>query len=107
MKVDNKKDILTDMEVEIDMYDICIAENKKKRRLIIASAILHLIFILFLMQFNLKLGQICMPLYIILLITIMSDNEYFNTVESIITHNKRRNEILCQLKNFKKEKNIK
>ena len=44
MKVDNKKDILTDMEVEINMYDICIAENKKKRKLIIVSAILHLVF---------------------------------------------------------------
>lgn len=106
MKKIHKQDIITDTDIKINVLDIQIADTRKKRLQLYISISIHSIFMFFVYKYNISAFRILLPTISILICWIFTDNEYINNIDSIIENNVRREKILKQIKQFKKDKKI-
>lgn len=106
MKKIHKQDIITDTDIKINVLDIQIADTRKKRLQLYISIVIHSVLMFFVYKYNISAFRILLPTISILFCWIFSDYEYIYNVQSIVENNKRRENILKQLKAFKKDKNI-
>lgn len=106
MKKIHKQDIITDTDIKINVLDIQIADTRKKRLQLYISIIIHSVLMFFVYKHNISAFRILLPTISILFCWIFTDYEYINNVQSIVENNIRRENILKQLKSFKKDKKI-
>lgn len=106
MKKIHKQDIITDTDIKINILDIQIADTRKKRLLLFVSILIHSVLMFFIYKYNIKSFRLLLPTISILICWIFTDNEYINNIDSIIENNIRREKILKQIKQFKKDKKI-
>ena len=103
----HKQDIITDMDIRLNIIDIVKAEARIDRKVVIISSIIQFAIYIILLQFNVLLAKLTMPLYFIFIAIVFSNGAYEKDIDNIMYNYEDKNDILRELKQFKIDKKIK
>ena len=106
MKI-HKQNIITDMDIRLNIIDIVKAEARIDRKVVIISSIIQFVIYIILLQINVLLAKLTMPLYFIFIAIVLSSGAYEKDIDNIMCNYKDKNDILRELKQFKIDKKIK
>ena len=106
MKI-HKQNIITDMDIRLNIIDIVKAEARIDRKVVIISSIIQFIIYIILLQINVLLAKLTMPLYFIFIAIVLSNGAYEKDIDNIMYNYEDKNDILRELKQFKIDKKIK
>ena len=106
MKI-HKQNIITDMDIRLNIIDIVMSEARIDRKVVIISSIIQFIIYIVLLQFNVLLAKLTMPLYFIFIAIVFSKGAYEKDIDNIMYNYEDKNDILRELKQFKIDKKIK
>ena len=103
----HKQDIITDMDIRLNIIDIVKAEARIDRKVVIISSIIQFVIYIILLQINVLLAKLTMPLYFIFIAIVLSSGAYEKDIDNIMYNYENKNDILRELKQFKIDKKIK
>ena len=103
----HKQNIITDMDIRLNIIDIVKAEARIDRKVVIISSIIQFVIYIILLQINVLLAKFTMPLYFIFIAIVLSSGAYEKDIDNIMYNYEDKNDILRELKQFKIDKNIK
>lgn len=106
MKI-HKQNIITDMDIRLNIIDIVKAEARIDRKVVIVSSIIQFVIYIILLQINVLLAKLTMPLYFIFIAIVLSSGAYEKDIDNIMYNCEDKNDILRELKQFKIDKKIK
>ena len=106
MKI-HKQDIITDMDIRLNIIDIVKAEARIDRKVVIISSIIQFVIYIILLQFNMLIAKLTIPLYFIFIAIVLSNSAYKKDIDNIMCDYQDKNDILRELKQFKTDKKIK
>lgn len=106
MKI-HKQNIITDMDIRLNIIDIVKAEARIDRKVVIISSIIQFVIYIILLQINVLLAKLTMPLYFIFIAIVLSNGTYEKDIDNIMYNYEDKNDILRELKQFKIDKKIK
>ena len=106
MKI-HKQNIITDMDIRLNIIDIVKAEARIDRKVVIISSIIQFVIYIILLQINVLLAKLTMPLYFIFIAIVLSSGAYEKDIDNIMYNYENKNDILRKLKQFKIDKKIK
>lgn len=106
MKI-HKQNIITDMDIRLNIIDIVISEARIDRKVVIISSIIQFVIYIILLQINVLLAKLTMPLYFIFIAIVLSNGAYEKDIDNIMYNYEDKNDILRELKQFKIDKKIK
>ena len=106
MKI-HKQNIITDMDIRLNIIDIVKAEARIDRKVVIISSIIQFVIYIILLQINVLLAKLTMPLYFIFIAIVLSSGAYEKDIDNIMYNYENKNDILRELKQFKIDKKIK
>ena len=106
MKI-HKQNIITDMDIRLNIIDIVKAEARIDRKVVIISSIIQFVIYIILLQINVLLAKLTMPLDFIFIAIVLSNGAYEKDIDNIMYNYEDKNDILRQLKQFKIDKKIK
>lgn len=106
MKI-HKQNIITDMDIRLNIIDIVKAEARIDRKVVIISSIIQFVIYIILLQINVLLAKLTMPLYFIFIAIVLSSGAYEKDIDNIMYNYEDKNDILRELKQFKIDKKIK
>lgn len=106
MKI-HKQNIITDMDIRLNIIDIVISEIRIDRKVVIISSIIQFVIYIILLQINVLLAKLTMPLYFMFIAIVFSNGAYKKDIDNIMCNYKGENDILRELKQFKIDKKIK
>ena len=106
MKI-HKQNIITDMDIRLNIIDIVKAEARIDRKVVIISSIIQFVIYIILLQFNMLIAKLTMPLYFIFIAIVLSNSAYKKDIDNIMCDYQDKNDILRELKQFKIDKKIK
>ena len=106
MKI-HKQNIITDMDIRLNIIDIVMSEARIDRKVVIISSIIQFVIYIILLQINVLLAKLTMPLYFIFIAIVLSNSTYEKDIDNIMYNYEDKNDILRELKQFKIDKKIK
>ena len=106
MKI-HKQNIITDMDIRLNIIDIVKAEARIDRKVVIISSIIQFVIYIILLQINVLLAKLTMPLYFIFIAIVLSNGACEKDIDNIMCNYENKNDILRELKQFKIDKKIK
>ena len=106
MKI-HKQNIITDMDIRLNIIDIVMSEARIDRKVVIISSIIQFVIYIILLQINVLLAKLTMPLYFIFIAIVLSSGAYEKDIDNIMYNYENKNDILRELKQFKIDKKIK
>lgn len=106
MKI-HKQNIITDMDIRLNIIDIVKAEARIDRKVVIISSIIQFAIYIILLKINVLLAKLTIPLYFIFIAIVLSKGAYEKDIDNIMYNYEDKNDILRELKQFKIDKKIK
>lgn len=102
----NKQDIITNMDINITLFDFLIAETRYIRIYYMVTFAIHSLVVLLVFLYDKNLAEHIISLYSVFVLKILMYKGYSKEIDEIIDSSKNKEEVLERLKKLKIEKGI-